>query len=116
MISIDPIPLNYNEQTGLKGIIEELTGKYPFIKRIILYGSKARGGYTEESDLDLLFITSKDIPRSFKMEMSDIIYNHELANDIVVSSIFVSESEFSKSVSIFLRKVKKEGIIIWSRE
>ncbi|MDI6891317.1 MAG: nucleotidyltransferase domain-containing protein [Thermodesulfovibrionales bacterium] len=116
MISIDAIPLNYNEQTGLKGIIEELTGKYPFIKKIILYGSKARGDYMEESDIDLLFITANDIPRLFKMEMSDVIYNHELANDIVVSAIFVSESEFSESVSLFFRKVKKEGIIIWSRE
>lgn len=116
MINIDSIPLNYNEQTGLKGIIEELTEKYPFIKKIILYGSKARGDYIEESDLDLLFITTNDIPRFSKMEISDIIYNYELANDIVVSAIFVSESEFGKSINLFLRKVKKEGIIIWSRE
>lgn len=116
MINIDSIPLNYNEQTGLKGIIEELTKKYPFIKKIILYGSKARGDYLEESDIDLLFIIDYEVPHFSKMEISDIIYNHELANDIVVSAIFVTESEFSKSISLFLRKVKEEGIIIWSKE
>lgn len=116
MININSIPLNYNEQTGLKGIIEELTEKYPIIKKIILYGSKARGNYLEESDIDLLFITDYEIPHSSKMEISDIIYNHELANDIVVSAIFVPESEFNKSINLFLKKVKEEGIIIWSRE
>ncbi len=116
MININLIPLNYNEQKGLKGIIGELTEKYPFVKKVILYGSKARGDYVEESDIDLLFITDYDIPLSSKMEISDIIYNHELANDIVVSAIFVPESEFNKSISLFLKGVKKEGIIVWSRE
>lgn len=116
MVSIDTISLNYNEQVGLKGIIDEIVTKYPFIKKIILYGSKARGDFLEESDMDLLFITDGNIPRAMKAQISDVIYNHELANDIVVSAIFTSESEFDKRVSLFLMRVKKEGIILWSRE
>lgn len=114
-MSVKTVSLNYNEQTALTGIIDEITANYPFIKKIIIYGSKARGDFIEESDIDLLFITDKDIPRTIKTQISDIIYNYELANDIVVSAIFIAESEFNEKVSLFLIKVKKEGIILWSR-
>lgn len=113
---MDTLSLNYNEQIGLKGIVNELTEKYAFIKTIVLYGSKARGDFVVESDIDLLFIADNNIPWSIKAEMSDIIYNHELANDIVVSAIFISESEFKTRVSLFLMKARKEGIVLWSRE
>jgi len=116
MKNLDTLSLNYNEQIGLNGLVNELTEKYPIIKTIILYGSKARGDFLEESDRDLLFIADGNIPWSIKAEMSDIIYNHELANDIVVSAIFISESEFKNKVSLFLMKVRKEGIALWSRE
>jgi predicted nucleotidyltransferase len=109
------IPLNHNEQHALKGIINEVTSKYP-VKRIILYGSKARGEFLEDSDIDLLFITENNIVRSTRFEISDIIYNYEVSNDVVVSAIFVSEADFRERISLFLMRVKKEGIVIWSRE
>jgi predicted nucleotidyltransferase len=116
MKNIDTLSLNHNERLGLKGLVKELTEKYSFIKTIMLYGSKARGNFLEESDIDLLFIADGNIPWSIKAEMSDIIYNHELANDIVVSAIFISQSEFKNKVSLFLMKVRKEGVALWSRE
>ena len=105
--------LNYNEQSALKGIIDELAGEYTFIKRIILYGSKARGDFREDSDMDLLFITETPVSRSVKNQMSDLIYDYELENDIVVSAIFVSEPE--SKLSPFLMRVRREGKVIWSR-
>lgn len=107
--------LNYNEQSALEGIIG-LAGGYPFIRKIILYGSKARGDFLEDSDMDLLFITETPVSRSVKNQMSDLIYDYELENDIVISAIFVSESEFEAKLSLFLMRVRKEGQVIWSRE
>jgi predicted nucleotidyltransferase len=100
------LPLHYNEQLGLKGIINELTKKYHFIKRVILYGSKAKGDFLEDSDIDLLFITDSDVSRSIKLRMSDVIYNYELSNNIVVSAIFIPESDFRNKVNTFLMRVK----------
>ena len=112
----EQIPLNFNEQSALKGVIDELTSKYPFIKRIIIYGSKARGDFIEDSDIDLLFIVEGDVSRSTKMQMNDIIYDYELSHDVVISAIFVSEKDFRDKVNTFLMNVKKEGIVIWSTE
>lgn len=110
------ISLHYYEQVGLKGIIEELARKYPFIDKIILYGSKARGDFAEDSDIDLLFVTDRDIPRSIKFTIYDIIHKHEVDNDLVVSAIFVTALDFETKVSLFIRSAKKEGIVLWSRD
>jgi predicted nucleotidyltransferase len=110
------VPLNYNEHQGVQGVIDEIAERYPPVKKIILYGSKARGDFEEDSDIDLLFITDKKPSRSFKNRIFDVIYNHELKNDIVISAIIMSESIFNNQVSTFLRKVKREGIVLWWRE
>ncbi|MBI4837917.1 MAG: nucleotidyltransferase domain-containing protein [Nitrospirae bacterium] len=112
----DKLALNYNEQSGLKGIIRNLTRKYSFIDKIMLYGSKARGDFSEDSDIDLLFITKIPVSRSIKNEMNDIIYNYELKHDIIVSVIVIPESDFKNKISPFLIKVRREGVIIWLRK
>lgn len=113
---LDTINLHYYERKGLEGIIAHLARKFPSIRKIILYGSKARGEFAEDSDLDLLFITAGELPRSVKFEISDVIYNYELDNDIVVSAVFVPEADFERKVSLLLKSVKREGIVLWSRE
>ena len=100
----------------MQGIIGEITRRYPPVKKIILYGSKVRGDFAEDSDIDLLFITDKDLSRSLKNQIIDVIYNYELNNDIVISAIFISESTFTNKVSTFLREVKREGVVLWLRE
>ncbi len=111
----DRISLNYNEQQALRGIINEVTSKYP-VKRIIIYGSKARGDFLEGSDIDILFITDIDLDRSKRFQICDIIYNYEVSNDVVVSAIFISDADFRERVNTFLTRIKREGVVIWSKE
>lgn len=113
---LDKINLNYNELQGLNGAINELTGRYPFIEQVILYGSKARGDSHEESDIDILIVTEYPVPRETKYMVSDIIYNNELKNDIRISAIIVPQADYRNKISPFLINVRKEGIVIWSRE
>ena len=115
-IVINNISLNYNEERGIKGAITELAGKYPFIKKIILYGSKARGDFREDSDIDILFITDMEVPRSVKYEIYDILYKYEFENDIVFSAVFATVEDFKRRKNLFLITVKKEGITLWSRD
>lgn len=39
---------------------------FPEIKKIILYGSKARGDFLEDSDIDLLFVIESFIDKKTK--------------------------------------------------
>ena len=113
---VHTLPLNYNEHQAIKGIISEISQQSSHIKKIIIYGSKTRGDFSEDSDIDLLFITETELSRSLKYQILDRIYDYELKNDIGISALFISESDFDKKVNPFLRKVKKEGIILWWRE
>lgn len=108
--------LNYNEQKALEEIVNKISLMYPTIKEIILYGSKARGDYEEESDIDLLFITDSTLPRKKRSEIYDAIYEIEVEHDVIASVVFVSESDFRSKESHFLKQVKMEGITLWSRE
>lgn len=108
--------LNYNERKALEAIVNKISLMYPMIKEIILYGSKARGDYEEESDIDLLFITDSALPREKRSEIYDAIYEIEVQHDVVVSVVFINKSDFQSKKTHFLRQVKREGITLWSRE
>lgn len=108
--------LNYNEQKAIEEIINKISLMYPMIKEIILYGSKARGDYIEESDIDLLFITDFAFSREMRPEIYDAIYEIEVQHDVIASVVFVSESDFQSKESYFLRQVKREGVTLWSKE
>ncbi|NOG40813.1 nucleotidyltransferase domain-containing protein [Candidatus Brocadia sinica] len=43
----------------------------------MLYGSKARGDFLENSDIDLLLITEGSVPIQTKYQVFDIIYKKE---------------------------------------
>ena len=113
--TLDTINLNYNEQVGLKGIIGDLTRRYAFIKRIILYGSKARGDFTEDSDIDLLFVTDRENPRSVKFKIYDIIHKYEVDNDIVVSAISgisgIKPTYYSVSAGKYVALANKKSLV-----
>lgn len=108
--------LHYNEQKALESIILRVASTFPVISRIMLYGSKARGDFAEESDIDLLFVTDYILPRAVKFEISDAIYEAEVESDVVVSAIFVNARDFQTKKSPFLERVRREGIVLWSRE
>ncbi|MBI4690933.1 MAG: nucleotidyltransferase domain-containing protein [Nitrospirae bacterium] len=108
--------LNYNEQKALEGILQKIPSMYPMINKIILYGSKARGDFIEESDVDILFITDYPIPRAMKFELYDMIYELQIKYDVVISAIFSTASDFQSASKPFLRQIHLDGITLWSRE
>ncbi len=105
--------LNYHEQRILSDIVRLVQSSYPFIRKVILYGSKARGDFHEESDLDLLFVTEEVLPRSLKFEIYDSIFELEVRYSVTVSVIFVKEIDFQVKDTGFIKRIRKEGILLW---
>jgi len=110
------IYLSYNEQRALDAIVRRIPSAYPMINKIVLYGSKIRGDFLEDSDIDILFVTDYILPRSMKFEIYDTIFEYEIEHGLVVSVVFISSDDFQRKDSSFINQVHKEGIIIWSRE
>ena len=72
------------------------------IRRVILYGSYARGEATEDSDVDVLAVVDSSLD---PCEVEDSLNEGEL-----VSVIAVTEERFESYRSPFMLNVKKEGI------
>lgn len=89
---------------------------YPMINKIVLYGSKARGDFIEESDIDILFVTDYPIHRTLKAEIYDMIYEIEIEYDVAISVIFINKKAFESKKTSFIKQVHREGNTLWSRE
>jgi predicted nucleotidyltransferase len=72
----------------LSGIKRRLLEKFD-IKTFVLYGSLARGQADEESDADLLVVTSKPLTRFERHEITNVVFEVNLQYDTTFSTLVV---------------------------
>jgi uncharacterized protein len=83
------------------------------IKRVILYGSHARGEATEDSDVDVLVLTDPALnPAEVRDRLSDLLYDILLEEGELISVVAVSEERFENYNSPFMLNVKREGMVV----
>ena len=82
--------------------------------KLVLYGSRARGDYKEDSDWDFLVLTSKKIQPAFKREMIDKITEVEVAENICIQLLLrnmIDWEEWNGIIPVY-KNIKKDGIWI----
>ena len=102
------------EEDILRAISEELSTDERIL-RIIVYGSRVRGDYKGDSDLDVLVVVNKK-DRDIKDKIISIFYSYELQTDIsfAITIFSLNELEFNERLgSPFIKNIKKEGIYIY---
>lgn len=83
------------------------------IKRVIVYGSYARGEATNDSDLDIAIVIDDSISISKAEEaLDDLLFNILLEKGELVSVVAINEGVFSTYHSPFLVNVKEEGATV----
>lgn len=65
------------------------------IREVILFGSQISGGANEFSDYDVLIILKQKPDWSQKRKISEICYDIELQNNILIDTHILSESELN---------------------
>ena len=102
----------------IKNIIKEADNEFRNIfsdrlKKIILYGSYARGDYSEGSDIDLILLIDnmKDV-KSERNNYLPIISSLSLKNDILISAIPYNYKDFYNNKTPLLLNIKREGVEI----
>ena len=81
------------------------------IRRVILYGSCARGQATTDSDIDVLLLVDESLdPFEVRENLSDILFDMVLDEGDMVSVMAVPENFFETYNSPFMLNVKKEGV------
>ena len=83
------------------------------IVEIVLFGSYARGNYTEESDIDIVALVhgSREVLQAKLKKVWDVSAELGLENDIIVSPMVVPYDEFVKYKQTlpYYRNIAEEG-------
>jgi predicted nucleotidyltransferase len=79
-----------------------------------IFGSRARGDASEDSDLDV-FIKVKSLDRSLREKIYDLAWEIGFEHDRLISTFVVSEADITTGAvgaSPLLAKVMEEGIVV----
>ena len=111
------IPKNINEVINEFTIkVKKLLGNR--VKKIILYGSYARGDFNKNSDIDIMILTdlSDEEIIEFRDKISDIAFDIEYDNefDVMLSPLVKNIDKFNYWLQAmpFYMNVQKEGVVL----
>jgi predicted nucleotidyltransferase len=83
------------------------------IKRVILYGSHARGEATKDSDVDVLVLIDPSLePSDVRENLSELLYDMLMEDGELVSVIVIPEDFFDSHNLPFMLNVREEGVTI----
>lgn len=108
MKSTHDILLEFTQQ------IKKVLGKN--LTKVILYGSYARGDYRENSDIDIMVLTTltDDEIRQVKTTVYDVAFDFQMEYGVDISVIIKNEEHFNYWLGAlpFYDNVQKEGVVL----
>ena len=94
--------------------MEKLFGKS--LKKLILYGSYARGDYKENSDIDIMILTSMsdDEIRDIENQVYDIAYDYQLSDNVMISVNIKNADHYNYWLGAlpYYDNVEKDGVVL----
>ena len=99
-------------------ILNKASKKSVPIEEIILFGSRARGDYTQESDWDILIVTTAPLKKHLFWDLYVEIKRELTKNKIPADIIIIPKSTFEKKKRIvgnIAYYASREGRILWKR-
>jgi len=84
------------------------------LSKIILFGSYARGDYTEFSDIDMMILVrlSDDEIRAIRDVISDCAFEYLMKYKVDISPVIINDVHFNYWVDslLFYKNVREEGV------
>ncbi|MBT9151549.1 MAG: hypothetical protein DDT40_01745 [candidate division WS2 bacterium] len=111
----EDIRLSLKQKKALLEYQRSLVSRFPKrIERLILFGSKARGDSSRDSDTDVLVVVDKD-NRKIHREIVALSMDPIVKYMVDISPLVVEEREL-KEWSPLIEHVRCEGIELWNRK
>ena len=97
-------------------IVSRLSAKKPL--KVILFGSRAYGGFDERSDVDLIVVLDKEgIPRTYKEKTENFLEISRLLRDlnrrVALDLVVMTRTQWERFVGMdsgFSREVQEKGL------
>jgi predicted nucleotidyltransferase len=109
--------LNEIEKKAINELIEKLKETYgDNLFKVILYGSKARGDQTEDSDIDIMIIL-----QDFKNKVEEIkkviaiVSSINFIYEVFISPVILRKNDYETGNLLLVRNVIKEGFDLWMK-
>ncbi|MGD1016276.1 MAG: recombinase family protein [Roseiarcus sp.] len=108
-------PLDAETERAARAFLKRLEGKYSVVEAF-LYGSRARGDHTADSDADLAVILKGERGDRYKVsgDMAGIAFDVMLETGVLVSPLPLWEDEFQQperfSNPALIANIKREGL------
>jgi len=114
MRTLDNIQLPVRARSAVQEASSRLKAELP-VSQVILFGSQARGQAAPDSDIDLLILTTCPVTRDLKTKISDILFDIDLKDDVILTSIPVQENEWNNGLvsdMLIHQEVERDGCLI----
>jgi predicted nucleotidyltransferase len=112
------MPMTFTMQELINQYVNEIKKIYgEHLRKVILYGSYARGDFNEDSDIDIMILldmSDMDL-KAYSQQLSYMTYDYNMDNDLDIKPIAKSEKFFYKWVDNypFYKNVNNEGIVLY---
>jgi len=114
MKTLDDLSLKDNEKEAIREATGMLKGQFP-VKEVILFGSKARENSSEESDIDLLLLTSQPLYWKVRHAIIDALFDIEMKHEVVISIVVNTVYDWQEGICSVLpihKEINREGVMI----
>ncbi len=86
------------------------------LSRVVVYGSYARGDYTENSDVDVMILVKVDEPKisQYIDQVADCAFDYFMKYSVDISPVIKNEKHFEEWVDAmpYYQNVRDEGVEI----
>jgi predicted nucleotidyltransferase len=111
--------LTENEKAALRELVERLQEKYgPRLVTVKLFGSKARGDFDADSDVDVLVVVQTADDWGAQREISGIGFEIDLKYNVLLSRLVMARERYNQHRryrSPLYRNIAKEGVTLWTK-
>ena len=113
MRRLDQVALKPGDLEAVRRATAILKQRFP-VERVVLFGSKAVGQDTPESDIDLLVLTRRALDQAEKAEIVEALFDLQLELEVVLSTLVASLEEWEEGYFQVLpirQEIERDGVL-----